>query len=125
MKAYADDLWRRALEALILARHDLPISADGAAARAYYAAFHAVSALFALDGKTYSQHAAVEAAVHRDLVKHGRLAGRTRSLLFRSRRVTQHWRLWRHGARYCQRGGRSNTYGSGYCGCRATATSRV
>lgn len=71
MKAYADDLWRRALEALILARHDLPISADGAAARAYYAAFHAVSALLALDGKTYSKHATVEAAVHRDLVKNG------------------------------------------------------
>jgi len=44
---------------------------DAAASRAYYAAFYAVSALFALQGKTFTKHRAVEAAVHRDLVKPG------------------------------------------------------
>ena len=39
--------------------------------RLYYAAFYAVSALFALQGKTFSKHSAIEAAVHRDLVRPG------------------------------------------------------
>jgi uncharacterized protein (UPF0332 family) len=47
---------------------------DGAASRAYYAAFHAVTALFALDGRIFTKHAALEAAVHRDLVKDGKWA---------------------------------------------------
>lgn len=63
------DLWQRAKEALIVSRHDLPVSPDAAASRAYYAAFYGVSAFFALDGKLYTKHSAVEAAVHRDLVR--------------------------------------------------------
>jgi len=69
--SFASDSWGRAQEAFRLAEHDLPISADGAASRAYYAAFHATSALLALEGRTFSKHSAVEAAVHRDLVKAG------------------------------------------------------
>jgi uncharacterized protein (UPF0332 family) len=68
---HAADSWARAQDALRLARHDLPLSADGAASWAYYAAFHAVSALFALKGRTFRKHTAVEAAVHRDLVRPG------------------------------------------------------
>jgi uncharacterized protein (UPF0332 family) len=34
--------------------------------------FHAASALFALEGRTFTKHSALEAAVHRDLVKAGR-----------------------------------------------------
>jgi len=64
-------LWNRAQEALRAARHVLPVSADAAASRAYYAAFYAVSAHFALEGKKFTRHAAVEAAVHRDLVRTG------------------------------------------------------
>ena len=45
---------------------------DSAASRAYYAAFHAVSALFAMTGQTFTKHSALEAAVHRDLVHAGR-----------------------------------------------------
>ena len=45
---------------------------DGAASRAYYAAFHAVTALFALEGHIFTKHSALEAAVHRDLVKAGK-----------------------------------------------------
>lgn len=44
---------------------------DGAASRAYYAAFHAVTALFALEERTFTKHSALEAALHRDLVKTG------------------------------------------------------
>ena len=72
MKSLAVDLWKRAGDAIRVAKHDLLISPDAAASRAYYAAFHAVSALFALEEKTFQKHSAVEAAVHRDLVKTGR-----------------------------------------------------
>ncbi len=72
MNAHAADLWMRAVEALVTARHDLPVSPDAAASRAYYAAFDAVSALFALEGRTFTKHSGAEAAVHRDLVKTGR-----------------------------------------------------
>ena len=71
MGALANDLWARARDALRVARHDLPVSPDAAASRAYYAAFYAVSAWFALRGKTFRKHSMVEAAVHRDLVKPG------------------------------------------------------
>jgi uncharacterized protein (UPF0332 family) len=66
------DLWERARDSLRAAEALLPISADAAASRAYYAAFFAVSALFALEGRTFRRHSAVEAAVHRDLVRTGR-----------------------------------------------------
>ena len=52
---------------------------DGAASRAYYAAFHAVTALFALEGRIFAKHSALEAAVHRDLVKPGRWFQRPRA----------------------------------------------
>ena len=71
MKEFAESLWLRAQDALRVARHDLPVSPDATASRAYYAAFYAVSASFARKGRTFRKHAAVEAAVHRDLVKSG------------------------------------------------------
>jgi len=74
VNANAADLWRRAAEALLTARHDLAVSPDAAASRAYYAAFDAASALFALEDQSSTKHSAVEAAVHRDLVKAGRWA---------------------------------------------------
>ncbi len=69
--SYPDDCWVRALEALNVAEHDLPISPDATASRAYYAAFYAVSALFAVEGRSFERHSALESAVHRDLVKTG------------------------------------------------------
>jgi len=71
MKTYASDLWQRCGEALRVAENDLAVSPDAAASRAYYAAFYAVSALFALGGQTFRTHSGVETAVHRDLVKPG------------------------------------------------------
>lgn len=64
--------WRHAQTALRSARQNLEIDPSTASNRAYYAAFYAVSALFASEGRTYSRHSAVEAAVHRDLVNTGR-----------------------------------------------------
>lgn len=65
------ELWARAAEALLAAEALRDLSPDGSASRAYYAAFHAVSALFAAEGRAFTKHSAVEAAVHRDLVKAG------------------------------------------------------
>jgi uncharacterized protein (UPF0332 family) len=65
------DYWSRALDAIRAARFVLSVSVNTAASRAYYAAFYAVSAHFALEGKTFKKHSAVEAAVHRDLAKPG------------------------------------------------------
>jgi uncharacterized protein (UPF0332 family) len=64
----AADFWSRALDALRAARGVVGISPDHAAASAYYAAFYAVSAHFAIGGRTFRKHTALEAAVHRDLV---------------------------------------------------------
>ena len=71
MKDYAVELWHRADTALDTAHRNLQIDPDAAASRAYYASFYAVSALFALEGKTFKRHSTVEGAVHRDLVKEG------------------------------------------------------
>jgi uncharacterized protein (UPF0332 family) len=66
-----EDLWRRALDALEVARREAKPGPDASASRAYYAAFYGVSALFALDGREFRRHSEVEAAVHRDLVRDG------------------------------------------------------
>ena len=71
MSSPPEDFWQRAKAALAVAEHDLPLDSDAAASRAYYAAFYAVSALFAVTGRTFSKHTAIEAAVHRDLVNTG------------------------------------------------------
>lgn len=74
MKPAAGDHWHRALRAQQSAQ--LLVDAadyDGAASRAYYAAFHAFSALFASEDRTFVKHSQLEAAVHRDLVREGRM----------------------------------------------------
>ena len=71
MNQEALDLWTRACRSHQTSSLLSRVDPDGAASRAYYAAFYAVSALFALQGKTFTRHAALEAAVHRDLVKTG------------------------------------------------------
>ena len=70
-KRQALDLWDRAVAAFRTAKY-INSDNDSVANRCYYAAFHAVSALFALEGKTFNNHGAVQSAVHRDLVKTGR-----------------------------------------------------
>ena len=68
----AVEYWRRAVDAVALARIGIKIAPDGAANRAYYAAFHAVSALFAVEGRFFIRHSAIESAVHTELVHKGR-----------------------------------------------------
>jgi len=85
--------WERAKDALRAARHLLVVSAAGAASRAYYAAFHAVSALFAVQGRAFRKHSALEAAVHRDLVRTGKWVaelGEQYSRLVRLRNVSDY-----------------------------------
>lgn len=63
---YISGLWERAVDTLRDAK--LVISPHSIANRSYYAAFYAVTALFALEGVSFKKHSQLEAAVHRDLV---------------------------------------------------------
>lgn len=73
MTSEAGAFWERAVEGIEAARALVSLSFfDAAASRSYYAAFHAVSALLAREGKMFTKHSAVERAVHRDLVHSGR-----------------------------------------------------
>ena len=74
MKEFAAAEWQRAERSLDSARQIVPGDPDSAASRAYYAAFHALTALFALRGQMFSKHSAIRAAMHRDLVQNGLLA---------------------------------------------------
>ena len=71
MKELSKAFLERAEAALMGARALVPIDPDGAASRAYYSAFNAVSALFAEQERTFTKHKAIETAVHRDLVLGG------------------------------------------------------
>ncbi len=71
MSREAQDFWRRAVKTFKTAKSLQSSDPDSSASRAYYAAFYAVSALFALKGRTFSKHSALEIAIHRDLVKTG------------------------------------------------------
>ncbi|MEW5947277.1 MAG: HEPN domain-containing protein [bacterium] len=68
----AKDHWLRAVNSFLIAELGREVSPDDAASRAYYAVFHAVSALFALEGKGFKKHSAVENEVHFGLVRSGR-----------------------------------------------------
>ncbi len=69
MKEFALSEWDRSQKSLEASRKLLNIDPDSSASRAYYAAFHAVTALFALKNQEFTKHTALRAAVHRDLVK--------------------------------------------------------
>ena len=71
MKAFARVEWQRAQRALASARQLVESDPDSAASRAYYAAFHALTALFALRDQSFSKHTALRAAIHRDLIRPG------------------------------------------------------
>ena len=69
---YVQALWERARESLKGAEVLVSVDPNAAASRAYYAAFHAVTALFGLEGRTFKKHTDVLVSVHRDLVHAGR-----------------------------------------------------
>jgi hypothetical protein len=84
------DWLARADRALASARLLQASDPDACASRAYYAAFYAVSAVFASEGRSFRKHSALEAAVHRDLVRSGQWSpelGKAFSALA-SRRIT-------------------------------------
>ena len=64
--------------------------ADDAASRAYYAAFHAATAVLLSKGLEFSRHAGLLSGVHKELVRHGLLSkesGNALDRLFRLRLV--------------------------------------
>ena len=69
--ATARAFWRKAEEDLGAGEKLCPGYPNVVASRAYYAAFHAVTALLALRGASYTKHEAIRTAVHRDLVRTG------------------------------------------------------
>jgi len=74
MKEFATSQWQRALRTLASGVQLVDTDPDSTASRAYYAAFHALTALFALQGQTFSKHSALRGALHRELIKTGQWA---------------------------------------------------
>ena len=72
MKEFAAAEWGRALRALVTARGLVDSDPDAAASRAYYAAFHGATAMFALQGQSFSKHSGLRAAVHQELIRSGK-----------------------------------------------------
>jgi uncharacterized protein (UPF0332 family) len=71
MRQFAASEWERAERTLVTADHVVDKDPESAASRAFYAAFHAMSALFALRGLRFATHTGVRTAIHRDLVRTG------------------------------------------------------
>ena len=72
MKEFALSERDRAHVALKSSERLIDLDPDSAASRAYYAAFHAVTALFAIKGQDFAKHASLRAALHKDLIKTGK-----------------------------------------------------
>jgi uncharacterized protein len=69
VKEVARSQWQRAQRVIRTAAGLIASDPESAASRAYYAAFHALTALFALPGQSFKKHAALRAALHKDLIK--------------------------------------------------------
>ena len=69
MKEFAAAEWMRAQRSLDSARSLVQSDPDSAASRAYYAAFHALTAVLAQRGVSFSKHTEIRAVLHRDLIK--------------------------------------------------------
>jgi uncharacterized protein (UPF0332 family) len=73
MKDFVRSQWAKAARSLTAAQAILATDPDSAASRAYYAAFHGVTAVLAGRGMEFTKHTAVRAALHRDLIQAGLL----------------------------------------------------
>ena len=69
MKEFARNQWERAQRTIKTAVALLESDPESAASRAYYAAFHALTALFALRSRSFKKHTALRAALHKELIK--------------------------------------------------------
>ena len=73
MKDFIRSQWAKAMRSIAAAEATLETDPDSAASRAYYAAFHGVTAVLAGRGLEFTKHTAVRAALHRDLIQPGAL----------------------------------------------------
>jgi uncharacterized protein (UPF0332 family) len=71
VKEFSGSQWQRARRIIRTASMLVATDPESAASRAYYAAFHALTAFFALRGQSFKKHAALRAALHKDLIKSG------------------------------------------------------
>ena len=69
MNDFVRSQWAKASRALAAAEAIVETDPDSAASRAYYAAFHGVTAVLASHGLSFTKHTAVRAALHRDLIQ--------------------------------------------------------
>ena len=74
MKDFIRSQWAKAMRSIAAAEATLETDPDSAASRAYYAAFHGVTAVLAGRGMEFTKHTAVRAALHRDLIQSGVLS---------------------------------------------------
>jgi uncharacterized protein (UPF0332 family) len=74
MKEFIRGQWAKAMRSIAVAQATLDTDPDSAASRAYYAAFHGVTAVLARRGMEFTKHTAVRAALHRDLIQSGDLS---------------------------------------------------
>jgi len=86
--------WQQALGCLAAAGRDLQAGfTQGAVSRAYYCCFHAISAVLTDLGHDYRKHSAVQAALHRDLVRPGLVSvdgGRLFDTLYNARHASDY-----------------------------------
>ena len=73
MKDFVRSQWTKSARSLAAAQAILATDPDSSASRAYYAAFHGVTAVLAGRGMEFTKHTAVRAALHRDLIQAGLL----------------------------------------------------
>jgi len=74
MNEFIRSQWAKSKRSLAAAEATLDTDPDSAASRAYYAAFHGVTATLAGRGMEFTKHTAVRAALHRDLIQSGALS---------------------------------------------------
>jgi len=71
MNEFIRSQWAKSKRSLAAAEATLDTDPDSAASRAYYAAFHGVTAVLAWRGMEFTKNTAVRAALHRDLIQSG------------------------------------------------------
>jgi uncharacterized protein (UPF0332 family) len=74
MKEFIRSQWTKAMRSIAAAEATLDTDPDSAASRAYYSAFHGLTAVLARRGMEFTKHTAVRAALHRDLIQPGSLS---------------------------------------------------
>ena len=74
MNEFIRSQWAKSKRSLTAAEAIFETDPDSAASRAYYAAFHGVTAVLAGRGMEFTKHTAVRAALHRDLIQSGAIS---------------------------------------------------